>query len=146
MPNDPVAMTHYCMKCGDYYPAGEFCLCSEPHIIEGIDDGTLRTFASGATRDTAEDKLDYDGFLSPDVLVHFAEYMHANRVQSDGSLRDSDNWQKGIPLDQYMKSAWRHFMNCWESHRNGDIDEDSLHGLLFNVMGYLHEVHNGKSP
>lgn len=69
----------------------------------------IRTFDTGATRDTDEGKLDFEGFLSPLALERFAEYMNKHRQQSDGSLRDSDNWQKGIPVKQYMKSMWRHF-------------------------------------
>jgi len=111
------------------------------------DDGMKRTFDTGATRGTAEDKVDFEGFLSPLVINRFGEYMHAHREQSDGTLRDSDNWQKGIPTDAYMKSAWRHFFDWWLFHRNGDRSkpqfpifmEDALCGLMFNVMGYLHE-------
>jgi hypothetical protein len=69
----------------------------------------VRTFSTGATRDTDEGKLDFEGFLSPTVLKAFAEYMHEKRKMPDGSLRDSDNWQRGIPVDAYMKSMWRHF-------------------------------------
>jgi len=102
---------------------------------------SMREFDTGATRDTDADKLDYEGFLSPAALRAFAEYMHKHRVQSDGSLRDSDNWQKGIPQDEYMKSMFRHFMEVWEIHRNHPEGDrvDALCALLFNVMGYLHE-------
>lgn len=106
----------------------------------------MRTFETGATRDTEEGKLDYEGFLSPLVLRRFAEYMHQNRVQADGSLRSGDNWQKGIPREAYMKSGWRHFMDWWTLHRedwrDGEKDEEleaALCALLFNVQGYLHE-------
>lgn len=101
-------------------------------------------FDSGAMRDTDEGKLDYEGFLSPAVLHRFAEYMHKNRFMEDGTVRDSDNWQKGIPKDAYMKSMWRHFMDVWMLHR-GVLSEDvvkmdeALCALLFNVQGYLHE-------
>lgn len=104
----------------------------------------VRTFASGATRDQDTSKLDYEGFLSPTVLKRFAEYMHKNRVQSDGSLRASDNWQKGIPRDAYMKSMWRHFFDVWTGHRKGSVSEDELCALLFNVMGYLFEMKSGR--
>ena len=57
----------------------------------------MRNFDTGATRDVDTNKLDFEGFLSPVVLERYAEYMHKNRVQADGNLRDSDNWQKGIP-------------------------------------------------
>lgn len=100
----------------------------------------MRKFGSGATRDDETNKLDYEGFLSPIVLQRFARYMHQHRIQADGNLRDSDNWQKGMPRDAYMKSAWRHFMAWWSAHRNGQNDEEALCALLFNTMGYLYEV------
>lgn len=99
----------------------------------------MRKFNTGATRDTDEGKYDYEGFLSPLVLKRYAEYMHLHRHQADGKLRDSDNWQKGIPRDAYMKSAWRHFMSVWQGHRNGNMPQEELCALLFNLMGYLHE-------
>lgn len=110
--------------------------------VSGTDDGTIRVFPSGATRDTAEDKLDFEGFLCPRVLTAYAEYMHKNRAQSDGTLRDSDNWQKGIPQNAYMKSMFRHFMDVWKNHRGLETKEDeitNLCALLFNVSGMLHE-------
>jgi hypothetical protein len=100
-------------------------------------------FETGATRNGDAGKFDYEGFLSPLVLERFAQYMNLHRRQPDGSLRDSDNWQRGIPKDQYMKSLWRHFMDVWKIHRGygGDIPlEDALCAVLFNVMGYLHET------
>ena len=110
------------------------------------DDGTLRSFETGATRDTNEGKLDFEGFLSPDVLHQFARYMNMNRLQSDGNLRDSDNWQKGMPFDVYMKSGFRHFFEWWIQHRTGgEPYEDriamvgAICGVMFNCMGYLHE-------
>lgn len=102
----------------------------------------FRIFETGATRDTDQGKYDYEAFLSPLVLERYAAYMHKNRTQRDGSLRDGDNWQKGIPLPQYMKSLWRHFMALWKAHRelpSEDIEE-SLCAILFNTSGYLHEV------
>lgn len=102
----------------------------------------MRQFSTGATRNSDENKYDYEGFLSPLVLERFAQYMHKHRVQADGKLRDSDNWQKGIPKEAYMKSGWRHFFSWWKSHRGLKTEEDieeSLCALLFNIQGYLHE-------
>jgi hypothetical protein len=101
----------------------------------------MRTFKSGATRNNDDDKYDYEGFLSPLVLERFAKYMHQHRLQADGKLRDSDNWQKGISLESYAKSGWRHFFSWWKAHRGYEAEdiEDSLCALLFNVQGYLHE-------
>lgn len=107
------------------------------------DNGTIRTFETGATRDTAEDKLDYEGFLSVYALEAYASYMQQNRLQSDGALRDSDNWQKGIPRSVYMKSLWRHLVDAWRAHRTDahpDEMEEALCGIIFNAMGYLHEI------
>lgn len=107
----------------------------------------FRKFETGATRDTDNGKYDYEGFLSPVVVERFGQYMHKHRVQPDGSLRDSDNWQKGIPLDAYMKSMWRHFHDLWKQHRGypgQDTLEDSLCALLFNVQGYLFEILKAK--
>jgi len=108
-----------------------------------MDDGVIRKFETGATRDTSQGKLDYEGFLSPLVLRRYAEYMNKCRVQSDGNLRESDNWQRGIPQDVYMKSLWRHFMDVWTLHRKrADHKEamgDALCAVLFNAMGMLHE-------
>tara|TARA_Y100000310_G_scaffold25627_2_gene24522 strand:- start:1063 stop:1545 length:483 start_codon:yes stop_codon:yes gene_type:complete len=112
--------------------------------------GEIREFDTGATRDTEEGKYDYEGFLSPLVIERYGQYMNENRQQADGSIRESDNWQKGIPVKEYVKSAWRHFHYWWKSYRNslnGIIEpdtsdktiEDALCGLLFNTMGYLHE-------
>jgi hypothetical protein len=105
----------------------------------------MRQFETGATRDVDTSKYDYEGFVSPLVIERYAEYMHANRLQRDGKLRDSDNWQKGIPKTAYMKSMWRHFMDVWLHHRGlghkaKEPLEIALCGLLFNVCGYLHET------
>jgi len=105
----------------------------------------VRTFNTGATRDLDESKFDYEGFFSPYVMDAFAAYMHSKRPMADGSLRDSDNWQKGMPLDSYMKSGFRHFMDWWAGHRgNGHVAKEPLEtalcALLFNVQGYLHEI------
>ena len=106
-----------------------------------------RTFGTGATRGTEEGKYDYEAFLSPLVLERYAEYLHKHRKMADGSIRDGDNWQKGIPLSVYMKSAWRHFHFWWSLYRaaspktpvNTFVMEEALCAVMFNVMGFLHE-------
>ena len=116
---------------------------------ETLGDGPsdARYFPSGAYRDGQAGKLDYEGFLSPVALKRYAEYMDKNRLQSDGQIRDSDNWQQGIPVASYMKSMWRHFIDAWTQHRkteaNGydsDALETSLCAVIFNAFGYLHEL------
>lgn len=108
----------------------------------------VREFDTGATRSSDAGRYDPEGFLSPIVIERFAEYMNRNRIQADGSTRASDNWQAGIPLDQYMKGAWRHFLHLWTRHRGYQVMdekaakdiEDDLCALLFNLSGYLHEL------
>ena len=106
----------------------------------------VRTFDTGATRSDDGERLDYEGFLSPLVLERYAQYMHKHREQADGTLRDSDNWQKGMPIKEYMKSKWRHFLKTWLWIRGVDHEEinieDSLCAELFNTMGMLHELLN----
>ncbi len=111
----------------------------------------MRKFETGATRDTNDGKLDYEGFISPLVIRRYAEYMHKHRKQADGKLRDSDNWQRGIPVDVYRKSLTRHFMDAWYILRGwgdytdaGEDIEDLLCAMLFNTMGLLHETIKGR--
>ena len=108
----------------------------------------MRTFDTGATKDTDDNKLDYEGFLSPLVLERFSEFMHEHCIQADSKLRPSDNWKKGIPFDAYMKSMFRHFMEVWKSHRYPRLQinqQEELCALLFNVQGYLHQLLNDEN-
>ena len=105
----------------------------------------MRQFETGATRDSDEAKHDPEGFNAPLVELRFCEYMTKHRQQADGQLRMSDNWQKGIPLDAYMKSMWRHLLDVWLHHRGyshlaKEPLEEALCALRFNVNGYLLET------
>lgn len=109
------------------------------------DDGKLRTFETGATRDTAQGKPDPEGYWSPLAMDRYDEYMLRHQVQADGSVRDSDNWQKGFGLPTLMKSLLRHVRAVWRLHRgwakpNDDSIEDHLCGVIFNAQVYLHEL------
>jgi len=123
-------------------------------IAPVIDSGTLRTFATGATRDTSKTKLEPFGFLSPVALHRFSEYMHKHRLQSDGNLRDSDNWKKGMPEKEYIQSLIRHVMDFWlvtsgEAPRYDtkvSDPEEIACAILFNIQGYLHERGTGRWP
>ncbi|MBW7970974.1 hypothetical protein [Bradyrhizobium sp. BR 10289] len=116
----------------------------------------VRQFGTGATRDLDANKLDFEGFLSPLVLERYAEHMHKARRMPDGSMRDSDNWQLGIPVKVYMKSLWRHFVSVWKLHRGLPVTEEvrgevivkdletELCAVIFNASGMLHEVLKAK--
>ena len=103
----------------------------------------MRTFGKDtAIRHDDVGKLDYEGFLNPLVLEAFAKYMHKNRIQADGKIRASDNWQKLFGKDHYevcAKSNLRHVHSFWKAHRGYKTEEsimDSLMGQMFNVQAY----------
>lgn len=109
---------------------------------------TIRTFDSGATRDTDQGKLDYMKALSPIVLRRYVQYLDKHRLQPDGSYRDFDNWKQGIPQEAYIGGGGRHFMDTWlltegyaTEDNHGPVElEDTICAQLFNLMGRLHEM------
>lgn len=119
----------------------------------------VRQFSTGATRNLDHNKLDYEGFNCPMAQRAFAEYMHGHRKQADGTIRDSANWQAGIPIDVYAKSLVRHVHDFHCLHRGWTIprpedgqpmtpdDEHKLEllcAIWFNVQGYIHELLKAK--
>ena len=131
---------------------GEYLLDQQkhPHIKAISEDVPIRKFETGATRDTDNGKYDYEGFICPFVEERYGEYMHRHRFQADGTYRDSDNWQKGIPIKQYVKSLIRHVKEVHRIHRGGKVSpkterdpqnlEDVLCAIVFNASGWLHEI------
>lgn len=106
----------------------------------------MREFSTGATRDDDIQKIDPEGFLSPIVLERYCQYLHKHRIQADGKLRASDNWQKTFGDNHFsvcLKSAFRHFMDVWLYHRgykrNLDI-QDSICATIFNLQAYLFKL------
>ena len=112
----------------------------------------LRTFLSGATRSPDEGRDDPEGYLYPLVIDRFNEYMTKHRVQSDGSLRDSDNWQKGMPRAAWMKGLLRHVLHLWTRHRGFPVRdegaaanaEEDCCAIIFGAQGYLLELLRGR--
>lgn len=108
----------------------------------------MRHFPSGATRNDDDEKLDFEGYLSPEVLYEFGRYMHEHGHTPEGQ-RESDNWQKGFGEDAIMKSLLRHVMDLWMLHRTGkpvlrpdgeEVDwHDALGGAFFNVQALWFE-------
>jgi hypothetical protein len=130
-----------------YAAADKTAPTSIPELMQdlaGAEDAPVRQFSTGANRDSDLGKLDYEAFLSPLVLRAYATFMDFNRSLADGSVRAGDNWQKGMPLDVYVKSAWRHFFAFWSIHRGwGAVNETivwAICGVIFNLSGYLHEL------
>ncbi len=131
------------------------------HVVAGQQADTkepkpaIRTFASGATRNLDHNKLDYEGFNCPAAQRAFAEYMHTHRKQADGTMRAGDNWQKSIPVVEYMKSIKRHTQDLHLLHRGWNVTrpEDGIDllpttenkiellcAIWFNVQGMIHEL------
>jgi hypothetical protein len=109
---------------------------------------SIREFPTGAIRDNDLNKPDYEGFLSPLVIERYGAYMNKHRLQPNGTIRASDNWQLGIPKDAYIKSAWRHFLDWWKQHRGWpgqDTLEESICALIFNASGYLDKILRDKA-
>lgn len=146
------------MACvGKCHCLGLTCLARGTLIKKGGPPLEMKGYGTGAVRHQDPNKLDFEGFLSPLVLEEFAEYMNTHRVQADGKLRDSDNWQKGMSRADYMKSLIRHAFAAWRLHRGWSVKKEviggvlreptmkeCLNGILFNVQGYMHELLIGR--
>ena len=108
----------------------------------------IRQFDSGATRDTVKGKLSYVKALSPIVLQRYVQYLDTHRKQSDGSMREFDNWKNGIPEDTYLDGLGRHFVAAWllaqgypASDNHGPVTlKESLCAIIFGASGWLHEI------
>jgi len=108
----------------------------------------IRKFDTGATRDTLEGKLNFVKTLSPLVMERYVQYIGEHRLQSDGSIRNWDNWKNGIPQEVYLEGEDRHHRAVWKLvqgfpafDNHGPVTlEDSLCGVLFNAIGMLHEI------
>lgn len=122
----------------------------------------VRQFATGATRSSDEGKIDYEGFISIPAWHSYGLYMNKHRLQPDGTLRDSNNWKKGMPLTgdgSYIKALFRHvvelvgLMAGFTAERilrelpKATHDErlvDTACAVLFNAQGFLHELVESK--
>jgi hypothetical protein len=131
-----------CLYCLDDPTPGTCPFHSDVAQAEMTELAETRVFKTGATRDIDNDKLDYEGFISPAVWEEFAKYMHECRLRNiplGQEIRSSDNWQKGIPQSAYMKSMLRHVMEAWINWRNGKVDIKVFMAILFNVQGMVFE-------
>ena len=106
----------------------------------------MRIFATGATRESDKDKLDFEGFDSPLVTKRYAQYLHKHRKQADGTMRGSDNWQAGMEKEVYIKSLVRHMEDVklhWDGYGEEAVVndfEEALCAVLFNAKGMLYEL------
>jgi hypothetical protein len=91
--------------------------------------GEIRQFESGATRDTASGKIEYHGFRHPLLEHSFGEYMNKHRIQSNGELRDSNNWWKGWDKEISLQSLCRHLADLEAIHAGYDVYKLKVDGV-----------------
>lgn len=96
--------------------------------FETKDSGERRVFDSGAQRDRQFGKGRYD-LLSPLAIKRLSELYERGAIKYDDR-----NWEKGMPLSQYVDSGIRHFFNYLEGKR----DEDHLAAVMWNAGGAIH--------
>jgi len=120
-------------------------------------EAAITSYETGATRSKRTHKFDYTGFTSPLAINIFANYMHKHRLQSDGKLRDSDNWKKGIPNKDCLESLDRHVRSIIAISQGikcinaDDGEEETMEDVLcaarFNIDCILHNtaVEDGRS-
>ena len=117
-------------------------------VQKGIQSGD-RVFESGASRNSDKGKLQKDLFLDAKVIHEYCKFMHKNRKTDSGTIREGDNWKKGIPVPALMASMVRHVEDV-KLHHQGYHDSteetylDSIFGAIFNLMGLAHDEINLK--
>ena len=106
----------------------------------------MRTFETGATRNSLDGKLSYKKALSPAVLRRYVSYLAAHRKQADGNLREFDNWKKGMNPAVYCDSLMRHTVDAWlvqlghPQPPDGYDLQSLLCAIIFNASGWLFEL------
>jgi hypothetical protein len=127
----------------------------------------IREFKSGATRDISDGKHQISKFINPLNDHSFCTYMHSKRIMADGSVREGDNWQKGMGLEVLEESFVRHMDDFKKLHlgfhvykvRGDDGEttyvsiepieeyaefeifmEETLNGIRFNCEAYKLQV------
>lgn len=83
----------------------------------------IRTFESGAIRDSGNEKYDYYGFRHPLLEQYFAKYMHQHRKMADGSYRKADNWWAGWDKEVSLQSLVRHVEDLTALHAGYNVYE-----------------------
>lgn len=91
------------------------------------DSGMRRVFESGAHRDSDASKPRLD-LLPLTALIRVSHHYAA------GAKKYGDNnWRKGMPRQEFLKSAFRHLVYLML----GRTDEDHAAALAWNVLGFI---------
>lgn len=91
------------------------------------DSGERTVFVTGAQRDRQYGKG------APSLVPNWVIWL-ASRVYEDGAKKyTSRNWEKGMPLSQYLDSCERHLAKL----KCGMRDEPHATQVLWNIIGYI---------
>lgn len=103
------------------------------------DTGKRQSFTTGAQRDCKTGKGAYH------LLPYEPLFRYALTMQKGATKYDARNWEKGMPLSQFVDSAFRHLLR-W---MNGERDEDHLAQCFWNIgclMQGIEWIRVGKWP
>ena len=92
------------------------------------DSGERQEFATGAVRDTADNKPRLE-LISP-----FAEERLGDWLRLGAEKYENRNWEKGMPFGRVVASIKRHVME----YQQGDRTEDHLAAVMCNAMFLIH--------
>lgn len=91
------------------------------------DSGERTTFVTGAKRDRQHGKG------KPSLVPNWVVWL-VSRIYEDGSIKYSArNWEKGMPLSNYIDSAERHLGKL----KAGLRDEPHAAQVVWNMIGYI---------
>jgi hypothetical protein len=102
----------------------------------------IRSFSTGAIRDSEEGKEDYIETISWSAFKRFAKYMTGKKKKYG-----EGNFKKGMPIDAYERSLMRHIQKYLENKYedgNSEKEEDHLAAAWFNIQGIMHEEERAK--
>ena len=103
------------------------------------DSGVRQKFSTGAQRDVQEGKGRFD-LIPCEAMSRLAKHFE------NGAKKYGDsNWRKGIPLNRYLDSAFRHLYKFMDGHR----DEDHAIAAAWNILCLIeteHMINNKELP
>jgi len=97
-------------------------------VTEMHDSGKREEFATGAVRDTADEKP------RPDLISPFFAERLGEWLRLGAEKYTPRNWEQGIQFSRTLASLERHVMH-W---KQGDRSEDHLAAIACNAMFLIH--------
>ena len=123
-----------------------------------LDSGNRREYETGAVRDRQKGKGRFDLvpidvvaklFINDYVLLNIAAYWNdrdtkretmmlevAKHFEEGAEKYGENNWQKGLPVEDYIDSALRHYFK-WRRHDN---DERHDRAFVWNILCCIWEA------